>query len=119
MEVEHDTMHGGRWQRYTIRDEDTTVGHLVRHHLLPLAHYASCATRHPLEERRLQICLQATPTSGRKEADKLLQQACRDAMIELDQFQTSLDLRATAAPAQETTAMDPPAPPARARPRRR
>ena len=88
MAITHD-MHG-RWQRYTVEDEDTTVGHLVRHHLLPLAHYASCAMRHPLEERRLQISLQATPASGRPEADRLLQQACQDAIIELDQFQASL-----------------------------
>ena len=90
MQVEHDTMQGGRWQRYSVSDEDTTVGHLARHHLLPLAHYASCAMRHPLETRQLQICLQATPTSGREEADRLLQQACRDAVIELDQFEARL-----------------------------
>ena len=92
MQIEHDTMHAGQWQRYTITDEDTTVGNLARHHLLPLAHYASCAMRHPLETRQLQICLQATPTSGRGEADRLLHQACHDAIIELDQFENSLGI---------------------------
>ena len=91
MNVRHDTMRKGEWQRYTIKDESTTLGHLVRRHLMMLAHYTSCAMRHPLETNELQICVQATPTSGRKAADRLLRQACQDTVIELDQFEAALD----------------------------
>ena len=99
MEVRHDTMRDGAWQRYTVKNQSTTLGHLVRHHLM-LAHYASCAMRHPLEINELQICLQATPTSGRPEADRLLMQACQDTLIELDQFEAALDVATRGAAAE-------------------
>ena len=90
MQVKHDTMRNGAWQRYTIKNETTTLGNLVRSHL-QMAHYASCAMRHPLERNELQICLQATPASGTAEASRLLQQACQDTQIELNQFEAALD----------------------------
>ena len=90
MEVFHDTVHHGKWQRYTIPGEDTTVGNLVRHHLLPFAHFVSCNMRHPLELQELQLCIEATPPSGKAETDRVLQQACDDAIIELTQLQDAL-----------------------------
>ena len=91
----------GEWQQYTIDDQDTTLGHLLRHHLLPFAHFTSCNMRHPLEIKKLQIYLQATPTSGKPEADRLLQQACKDTLIELRQFREALDAAAAAAEAHD------------------
>ena len=82
-------MHRG-WQRYTLPREDTTLGHLVRHHLLPFAHHVSCTMEHPLELGHLQMSVQATPESGQIEADRLMVQACRDAHIELTQFAGAL-----------------------------
>ena len=89
MKMYRDT-HPRGWPRYTLPGEDTTLGHLVRHHLLPFADHVSCTMEHPLELGRLQISVQATPESGREEADRLLVQACRDAHIELTQFASAL-----------------------------